>query len=111
MGTKKNMSPVEFSKFLDELEKEYHHYVNQGTQEKAQIADISMQVAQKTGDLLPFYDRKKAKQVVMDTFPNLPEDNAEDVGEMLHLVIKDLTKEEVEPEKEEETGSQSDKDL
>lgn len=90
MNDKKSMSPVEFIKFLDELEKERDFYVKEGIPSKAQIADLSLQVAEKTGDVIPFTDRKRAKQVVLDTFPELPEERVEDVGKMLHVVVRDL---------------------
>lgn len=100
MDKENNNGPVDFSRFMEELEKKRRFHTGKGADFSAETADLSIKAAQHAGDVVPFYDRKQAKQVVLDSFPELPEDKADDVGSMLHLVVKDLTGESRETEEE-----------
>lgn len=81
---------VSFADFLHELQKEWKFHLNGGTSYRQKTAELSLEVARKVGDVVPFFKSDVAKQTVSRLLPDLDHHRVEDVAKMLHVIAKDL---------------------
>ncbi|ALF09548.1 hypothetical protein [Parageobacillus thermoglucosidasius] len=81
---------VSFTEFLHELQKEWKFHLNGGTSYRQKTAELSLEVARKVRDVVPFLESEVAKQTVSRLLPDSDRHRVEDVAKMLHVIAKEL---------------------
>jgi len=84
------MKPVAFLDFIQELETEMRYHANGGTRYRQKTAELSLEVAKRFGRVDVFYNRDQARDIVRNSFPDLPLERIEDVAKMLSVIAQDL---------------------
>lgn len=79
-----------YPQLVGELEKEQRYLGQGGTRYRQTTVQMSLQVAEKTKTLRPFFNRQEAKRVVESVFPHADEHRVNDVAKMLNVVAKEL---------------------